>query len=153
MANLRVISVSVIDSTTLTASFTHDLDEFINTSNITISSNVPGVLDLAVLKVVVSGSNLKITTRPATPYASYFVSFQSTQTTPFKSKDGSAYLFEDGKTNVKLILGAEDPEDSVRDMLIDYLKYNVFSLENGTLVRDIVNSQAIVVSKRREREF
>lgn len=142
MSNLRIIEIEVIDSTTIKAQFTAELDPLLNTSNVSIAANDPGIPDPDVIKVKISKNSMTITTRPLTPIARYFVTFQSTSLLPFKSKDGTAYLVEDGKTNVPMIIGAEDPDNIFRDILINFLKDNVYSLENGTLIRTVLNAQA-----------
>lgn len=146
MANLRLLSIKVVDSVTIVAQFTEPLDSLINVANVEISSNVPDVPDPKVLEVSVRGPELSITLQPLTPYSNYFVTFKSTDLFKFKSVNGS-FLFEDGATNVAMVLGAEDPADPVRDLLTGYLKDNIYSLENGSLIRDAINSQSTVVSQ------
>lgn len=146
MANLRIIEIKVVDSTTIRARFTEALDPVINIANVNIVSNTPGVLDPQILVVTISQDILTLVVRPLTPYASYFVNFHSTNEFKFKSINGS-FLTEDGTTNVPFILGPEDPSDTVRDHLIGYLKDNVYNLDNGTIVRDIINSQSNTLSQ------
>lgn len=141
MANLRIIEIKVFDSTTIKAKFTESLDPIINVANVEITANTPGIPNPKVLSVNVKNDVLTITTRPLTPYAAYFVDFHSTENFKFKSIHGS-FLTEDGTTNVPLILGSEDPADPVRNFLIGYLKDNVYNIDNGTIVRDIINSQS-----------
>jgi hypothetical protein len=141
MANLRIIEIKVFDSTTIRAKFTESLDPIINTANVEIIANTPGIPNPKVLTVSVKQNVLTIITRPLTPYAAYFVNFHSTDDFKFKSTHGS-FLTEDGTTNVPLILGPEDPADPIRNFLIDYQKFNVYNIDNGTLVRDIINSQS-----------
>lgn len=147
MSNLRLTRIKVSDSTTIKAEFTSKLDSLIGVNNITVSSNVPGVPDSSVLKVVISGDVLIITVKPLTPFASYFVTFKSTIDTPFKSQDGQSFLFEDGNTNVSLIDGPQDPEDDIKTILLQYLKGNVYSLEPNSMVDSILNSQSGNLSK------
>lgn len=146
MANLRLVAIKVFDSTTIKARFTEELDPLINAANITVGSNVPGVPDAKVLAVGVIENFLVITVRPLTPFATYFVNFHSTDVFKFKSINGS-FLFEDGNTNVPLIIGPEDPADPVRDFLTGYLKDNIYNIDDGTLVRDVINSQASTISR------
>ncbi len=146
MANLRLIATKVVDSTTIKARFTESLDSLINTANIEITAITPGIPDPKVLAVRISNDILVITVRPLTPYGAFFLKFQSTDSFKFKSKKGN-FLLEDGKTNVPLILGPEDPADPVRDLLTGYLKDNIYNIDSGTLVRDIINSQATNLSQ------
>lgn len=145
MVNLRLITVKTIDSTTIRAQFTEKLDPILTTGNIVITSNNPGIPDPEVTSVSVVGDSLEIKTLPLSPYAVYFVKFQSTDLIKFKSSSGN-FLFQDDKTNVVLILGPEDPSDSVRDILIGYLKDNVYNIDFNTIVRDLINSQANTIS-------
>lgn len=148
MANLRLTAIKVYDSTTIRAKFTEDLDELINTSNVTVTSNVTGVPDSQVVRVEIQRNIITITVRPLTPYATYYVEFVSTESSPFKSIRNS-YLFEDGKTNKRLILGAEDPADSIRDFFLSYLnpQNNIYNTDHGTVVRDLINSQSDNLSR------
>src|SRR5690606_27631754 len=92
-----------------------------------------------VLSVSVSEAILTINVLPLTPYGQYQVQFMSTDTNPFMSADGRYLLFEDGKTNVKNIIGAENPANNIRNNLLTQLKDNVYNLERGTFIRDILN--------------
>jgi hypothetical protein len=146
MANLRLAVIKPIDSTTIKARFTEDLSPLINTSNVVITSNAPGVEDPEVLKVIIDGKIISILCQPLTPFASYFVTFATTDSADFKSLNGQSFLFEDGTTNSLLILGPEDPDDPVRKFLINFLKDSVYNLDTGTLVRKIINSQSDYLS-------
>lgn len=146
MANLRLIEIKVFDSTTIKARFTEALDPLINSANIDITTNIPGIPDPKILSVNVVKNILTLVVRPLTPYVTYFVNFHSTPDYAFKSVNGS-FLLEDGNTNVPSILGPEDPSDPVRDFFLDYLKDNVYNLDNGTIVRDIINSQSSNISQ------
>lgn len=141
MANLRVVEVVVQDSTHIDATFTDNLDILINTSNVTITSNVAGVPDAEVLIVEIDGATLHLTTLPMTPYASYFINFISSDSVIFKSVNGF-FLVQDGKNNTVLILGAEDPANPIRDTLIKQLEGQVYTLNPGGIIRDTVNLQS-----------
>ena len=144
MANLRLLSVTVLDSTVMSAKFSEELSSSIEIGNVVFSTQAFGVPVPEVLKVEVQQDTLRITTRPLTPYVPYLVTFQS-GTIPFKSRRGN-FLLEDGKTNTKLILGAEEPDNEIRDILLNYLKDRSFyNFDFGTLNRDIINSQAGVL--------
>ncbi len=147
MPNIRLSEIKVISSTSLVATFTEELDIFINTSNVEITTLIPNVPIPKVLKVKVVQQQLLITTDPLTPYVPYSVNFKSSDLTLFKSKNGTALLLTDGVTNKPTILGPEDPSDPTRNFLLTYLKDNVYNLESGTLVRDIINSQANNISQ------
>ena len=147
MSNLRLIKLKAVDSTTIKAKFTHEVDPLINTSNITIDVNTPGVPDCKVIEVSVNKDILIITTRPMTPYAVYVIKFVSTDSSKFKSKDGSAYISNDDTANNNLFLGPEDPSDPVKTFLLEYLKNNIYDTNQGTLINDAINAQAGLLSR------
>lgn len=147
MPNLRLITIKAEDSVTIMTKFTHELNPLINTANVVITSNTLGVQDPSVLKLEFNVNVLIITTQPLTPLAAYTITFQSTDSVIFNSINAQATLFEDGTTNAPLIIGPEDPDDPVRRFLTDFLKYNVYNLDSGTLVRDIINSQSSVLAR------
>lgn len=147
MANLRLVQINVIDSQTVKAQFTDELDALINTSNVTFTPTLPSVPTPSVLEVSVFGELLNIKVEPLTPLAAYFVTFASSSSTDFKSKDGTKFILEDGVTNAPLVLGPEDSTNSVQESLLYLLRGNVFSLEPNSNVRNIINSQATHISK------
>jgi hypothetical protein len=114
----------------------------IGKANVTVTSALPGVPDAEVLKTSISNNILTIHTQPLTPYAAYFVTFKSTDTTIFKSLDGASVLLEDGRTNVIQILGPEEPENPIRNNIVSFLKDNVYDLNRGTIVRLVVDQIA-----------
>lgn len=139
MANLRLAQLKVVDSKTIKCRWSDNLSPLIGTGNITITSITSGVPDVVVQKVKVSDNLLTITTLPMTPYNAYLVTFAATDSVQFKSLNGTAFLVEDGKTNVVQIQGPEEPINNVRDNLITYLKDNVYNLNKGTFVRAILD--------------
>jgi len=147
MANLRITRIRVVDSTSIRAQFTHNLDTTLNESNVSITAVTPGIPALQVAEASVAGDIMYIQTYPMTPYAQYDVEFQSTSTKRFKSEDGQNYLFEDGRTNVKRVIGAEDPANPITKTLKKYLDSSVYNINNGTLINDIINSQGNNVSR------
>jgi hypothetical protein len=149
MANLRFVSIKAVDSVTIRARFTNTLNPLLNTGNVTVVSNVPGVPDAQVRSVTVRDDFLEIETFPMTPYAAYIVTFQSTDQVTFNSLNGLDTLFEDGITNAPIILGPEEPSNEIRDVLINYQKDSVYSLLTGSIARDIINSQSNVLSRAR----
>ncbi len=147
MANLRLLDLKVPDCTTIVGKFTDELHSLLNTSNVTVEAITPGVPDATVLKVEVLYNLFFVTTRPMTPGASYYVTFKSTNSSQFKSKNGTAHLLNDGSTNKKLIIGAGEPENKIRDELINDLKDGPFNLHKRTLVRDAIDCQAVNLSR------
>lgn len=142
MANLRVVAINAADIRTIIASFTDKLDPLIGLSNVSVESLVPGVPDAAVDSVSIRDNKITITVRPMTPHAAYLVKFQGTNTQPFRSLNGTSYLFEDGHTNFKQIIGPEEPDNVVRDNLIGYLRNNLYNLDRGTIVRTVIDQLA-----------
>jgi len=147
MANIRLTRIKVSDSTTIKAEFNASLSSLIGVNNITVTSGTPGVPNAEVLKVKVSDTVLIITTRPLTPFIAYFVEFKSVPNFQFKSKDGQSFLFEDGKTNRATVYGVSDPADPIKSSLTDYLKGNVYNIDENTLVNTILNSQSSNLSR------
>jgi len=147
MVNLRFVVIKVIDSSLIRVRFNDNLNPLINTGNVTVTSNVPGVPNALVRKVTIDADIMEIITLPMTPYSSYFVTFQSTDEVVFNSLNGQSSLLEDGITNAPLVLGAEEPDSNIRDILINYQKDSVYNLMTGSICRDIVNSQAKVLSR------
>jgi hypothetical protein len=147
MANLRFVSIKAVDSVTIRAKFTNTLNPLLNTGNVTVVSNVPGVPDAQVRSVRVRNDFFEIETLPMTPYAAYIVTFQSTDQVTFSSLNGQDILFEDGITNAPIILGPELPANEIRDVLINYQKDSVYSLLTGSIARDIINSQSDLMSR------
>jgi hypothetical protein len=139
MANLRVIGINAADSRTVLAKFTEALYQGLTTENVVIESQTVGVPDTAVLGILINKDILAITVRPLTPMARYRVTFQSTDSIRFRNETGTSFLFEDGKTNVIDIIGAEDPDNTVRDNLVSYLQNNIYDLNRGTFIRDVLN--------------
>lgn len=148
MANLRLLKIKVSDSTTVVAKFNNELDILINSSNIKITANLPSIPSSTIFDVSVIQNIIILTTQPLTPYALYTVTFSSTQSNKFKSKDGNDILLENGIVNVATILGAEDPDDPVRQFLTNTLtSQDILNLNPNSLARDIINSQANNLSK------
>jgi hypothetical protein len=139
MANLRVVKVNAADSRTIKASFTDELYPQLTTSNVSVTAAIEGIPAPAVLGVSVRGNILVVNVRPMTPFVRHFVTFQSTDTVRFRNATSTSFLFEDGRTNVVEILGAENPSQPIRDNLATTLKENVYNLDRDTLVRIILN--------------
>lgn len=141
MATLKASEVKVLSSSKIQATFNLNLDLLINTSNVSISSNLINVPNPQIFKVSISKNKLTILTSPLFPYAQYFLTFKSSDSVLFKSTNG-VMLVEDDKTNIFLILGAEDPSNPIRSYLINELKNDPYNLDDRTIVRDIVNANS-----------
>ena len=147
MANLRIITVSVVTSTTITAKFSENLNENIDTSNITITSQTPGVSDPSVLIVAILGDTLNITTQPLVPQAAYYIIFQSTSQVPFNSLNGDAFILNDGITNRQLILGPLDAGNPVLIYLNNFLRNNVYNLDTPSTISSYIQGLSTVLSQ------
>ena len=147
MTNLRIINVSVIDSITIYAKFSENLNEEIGVSNVTLSSQTPGAPDPLVLTVTVSDNTLNITTQPLTPLAAYYITFQSSSDSLFNSLNGDAIILNDGITNKQLILAPIDSTNPVKQYLTNFLINNVYNLDDGTVISNYINGLSSVLSK------
>ena len=149
MANVRITRFRVVNSTSLRAQFTHNLDPTLDETNVSITAFTPGIPDPEVVTATVSEDIMYIYTYPLTPYAYYDVEFKSVGTKRFKSADGTNFLFEDGRTNVIRALGAEDPAESITATLKQYLNRGegIYNLDVGTIINDIANSQGSQIGR------
>jgi hypothetical protein len=149
MANLHLIQVVVINSTTLLASFNDDLNEDIGVDNITIQSQLNGINNSTVLSVSISGSDLNITCQPLVPLVSYFVIFQSTSAIPFTSLNGTANLYQAGNTNQYLILGPIEQDNPIQNYLTNYLGNQIYEQVNNpsSVSGSIIQMFAYVLSR------
>jgi hypothetical protein len=139
MANLRLIDARAAESRIIKAKFTANLTDKLTVDNVSVIGMSTGVPDAEVLSLAVDQDILTINVLPLTPYGQYQLQFKSTTNNPFTSADGRFLLFEDGKTNVKNILGAENPSNQIRNNLISQLKDNIYNLDRGTFIREVLN--------------
>ena len=146
MANLRVIRSSVIDSKTIKIVFSDYLNSTITINNFEITSQSTGISDSSVISLEISEKELILTTLPLTPLAVYNIRLFSITGAPFTSVNGN-YLFEDGKTNVISINGAQNPENLILDKLKSYLRKTPYDTENPGLVKSHLENIANVLYK------
>ncbi len=147
MANLRIINVLVINSTTISAKFSENLNEQINSSNIVLNSQTPGVLDPSVVNVDVNDDTLNITVQPLVPQGAYFIIFQSSSEVLFNSLNGDATILNDGVTNRQLILGPLDSSNPVQQYLINFLRNNVYNLDSPSVISNYIQGLSLILSK------
>lgn len=148
MTNLRIISVDVVDSTTILAKFTEKLDPSIGVSNVTIQSELVGVPSPLVIDTSVTQDELTLTIQPLTPQVAYTITFKSAVGQPFRSLNGEALLFNDGITNKYLIIGPIESDNPVQQFLENYLKDNIYNVtDKSTVVSKIVQSLSTIISK------
>lgn len=149
MANLRATRIKASDIRTVRIRFTHNLDPLISQANVVMTSNTAGVPNPTINSISIVNKIMTISVIPLVPLASYSVTLQSTDAAPFKSVNGDAFLFVDGKTNVLLFTAPEDPVNPIRDNLVSFLSNNVYNLDRGTIVRAILNQMATSMLKTR----
>lgn len=147
MANLRLINVSVVSSTDISAKFSANLNEEIDTSNVLIQSQTPGVLDPNVISASVSGDILNIVCQPLTPLAAYFIVFQSSDESLFNSINGDAVILNDGITNRQLITGPLDSNNPVQQYLTNFLLNNVYNLESTSFIYKYIQTLSTILSR------
>lgn len=148
MQNLRVISISVVDSTTIKIKFSHELDPAIGVTNFVITSDAINVPSPVTQKVAVSGDTATLTVQPLTQLSAYFIQFISTTTTPFKSKNGDAIMPNDGVSNKQVIIGAPEPSNPVREYLQNFFRESIYDLDDdNTVVSKIVHVLSIALEK------
>lgn len=145
--NLRIISVTVIDSSNITAVFTESLSEDIGVPNVSIISQTAGVPNSQPVIVTVSGATLSILTQPMIPFAAYFIVFQSTPEALFSSLNGDAVLPNDGVSNRQLIIGAALPEDPSINYLTTFLANNVYNTTQPSVVSSYIQGVGSTISQ------
>jgi len=138
MANLRIITTSIIDTRKIRIKFTENLDSTIGIENITITSRSRSVPNSKAQDVYIKDDTLTIYTLPLVSNAVYELKLESTTTRPFRSINGSM-LFQDGNTNAPLIIGPPDPENFYFNRLVNYLSKTPYDTFNPGLVRDYLN--------------
>lgn len=147
MANLRILQITVVDSTNITATFTNTLSPDIGPLNITIDPQTPGVPIPEVLDVTVVGNQLQITTQPLTPLAAYFIIFQSVPGISFQSLNGTAFLPNDNVSNRQLITGPVGDDNPIKNYLTSFLQNNVYTLDQTSNVSKYIDSLSTVLAQ------
>jgi hypothetical protein len=146
MANLRLQRIKTSGNRRIIAEFTDPLISTIGVGNVDVSPILSSIPKPQVLFLNINDNILDITVQPLTPLAEYKVEFKSTQAVRFKSTNGN-FLFEDGKTNVPVIQGPDNPPNSIKNALIKYLDDQIYNLDGTNTVSKLVESQAKVLSR------
>lgn len=131
---LRVVNIVINSSTSIDVSFTESLTGNLLPANVSIISQTDNIPDSEVLEVSVTGSVLSITCQPLTPYAAYYLQFQSTANSPFISLNGQAKISEDGVSNRAIISGPLPADNPVYDYLQSYYQRNIYNATDSTTV-------------------
>ena len=148
MQNLRIINVNIINSTTITVTFTSELINNLVPENVAIISETTYIPNSQVLKVSINNDTLRITCQPLTPMAAYYIELKSTPLHPFTSLHGDAIISEDGVSNRYLITGPLSPDNPVLNYLKSYLHDNIYNTEDSeTLVNKYLNALANNLSR------
>lgn len=147
MANIRLISATVIDSTHISARFTAKLNPQLQTTNTSIVSDTPGVESPVVLDIDVLSDTLTIRCQPLIAQASYVITFSSTDDAKFSSLNGDAALLNDPSSNTAYLLGPVEESNPVKDSIKNLFKNNVYQLEDGSTVSKYIDSISLALSK------
>jgi hypothetical protein len=143
-AILRILNVEITDSMDLSVTFTENITLNLVPANVSILSQSSNVPDSTVLAVAVNGNALSITCQPLTPYAAYYLQFQSTPLNPFISVNGDAQIAQNGVANRVLITGPIQSDNPVLDYLQNFYSGNIYNIDDPTtLVSSYIQSVAI----------
>lgn len=133
-ATLRVFNLTINSSVGIDVRFTETLTTNLLPANVSIISQTENVPDSEVLQVSVNGDVLSIVCQPLTPYAAYYIQFQSTANHPFISVNGSAKISEDGVSNRMIIIGPLPIDNPVNDYLQSFYQNNIYRASDTTTV-------------------
>jgi len=148
MENLRIISISVIDSATIKIKFSHELDTAIGAPNFIITSDASNVPSPDTQIASIAGDTATLTVQPLTQLSAYFIKFVSTTSAPFKSKNGNAIMPNDGVSNQQIIIGPPEPSNPVREFLKNYFRDSIYDLDDdNTIVSKLIQIFSIALEK------
>jgi hypothetical protein len=117
MANLRVLTVEVQDSTTIVASFTANLTKLLSVDNVYIEAVNDGIPSPSVLDLIVKGNQITLSVNPLTPVEQYYIYFKSTNLVKFTSVNSDDHLIEDSNANKVMILGPTESNNASLNFL------------------------------------
>jgi len=146
MGTLKIQSVEAQTPRKLVVTFNQPLNPLINTSNITLEVNTPGVQEPEILSVTIKNNQLRINTRPLFPLALYFVTFNS-NSVPFNSLHGDYSLQIDGRNNVYSFLGSGYADNIFRSRLIYNLSNDIYNLDSGGVIDSVIDALAEVLQR------
>lgn len=148
MTNLRIVSVSVDSSTQITTKFTENLTPNLTIANVTITSATAGVADSQAQAISITGAVLTVTCLPLIPFANYYILFISTPQQPFESLNGDAKMPQDGISNKFLITGPIDPDNPVKDYLVNFFNGNIYDTGDSTsIISQYIDSLAVNLAR------
>jgi len=137
MAVLRILNLTVPNSTTINVSFSSSLDPNIGISNVTVEGTTTS--NLTIKSVTITSANLVIRTQPMVGSALYKLTFVSTTTQSFQDARTQSFLIEDGFANVVYYVGVKE-DNEVRDQIFNGLP-GVYDVDD-TVLSDLIDSFA-----------
>lgn len=145
MANLRILNLTVSNSTTINLSFSTSLDPNIGISNVRIDGTTTN--NLTIKSIVISSGQLTIKTQPMVGSALYKLTLLSTSIQKFQDAKSQAFLIEDGFANVIYYTGKQE-DNPIRDQIFNGLP-DIYDT-GDTLISDIIDSFAseILIAKQ-----
>jgi hypothetical protein len=147
-AILRIVNVVIADSSNIAVTFTESLTSDLVPANVSILSQTENVPDSLPLQLSITGSTLSIVCQPLTPYAAYYLQFQSVDNHPFTSINGDAKISQDGVSNRFLFTGPLPPDNPVMDYLQSYYQNNIYNTtDTTTVINQYLQSIAVNFSR------
>lgn len=146
MGTLKLQSLDIKSPTKLVAVFDQPLNPLLNTSNLTLEVNTPGIQEPEVLKVSVKSNRFTIVTRPLFPLALYFLTFK-VGTQPFNSLHGDFTLQIDGKNNVTTFLGSGFADNIFKQRLQYNLSNDIYNLNSSGIIDSVLDALADVIQR------
>jgi hypothetical protein len=147
MENLRLISLTTIDNTHIACKFTHPLNPAINTGNIAIEAQSPGIDNPAVLEVDIVGDTLTLTTQPLIQEAAYIATFSSDGSILFTSLNATAIIINDSVSNKRFFTGPIEALNPIKNSITNLYKNNVYNFEDGSNVSKYIDAISTTFSK------
>ena len=145
---LRILSTTINSSSSIDVAFTDALTTNLVPANVSIISQTSNVPNANVLKVSVNKNILSIVCQPLTPYADYYLQFQSVVNSPFISINGQSKISEDGISNKVVITGPIQSDNPVMDFLQSFYRNNIYRADdNTTIINSYLQSVAIDFAK------
>ena len=147
-AILRIVNVVIVDSSNISVTFTEALTNNLIPANVSILSQTENVPDSLPLQLTVTGDTLSIVCQPLTPYAAYYLQFQSVDNYPFISVNGDAKISQDGVSNRYLFTGPLPTDNPVMDYLQAFYQNNIYNAQDtSTVINQYLQSIATNFSK------
>jgi len=148
MESLRILDLTVVDTSNLEIYFSSNLSKYISKENVFIFSEKDGIENPDVLSLSIKNNLLSIECEPLTSFNSYYILFKSTPSYPFVSLNQDAVLPEDGVSNKYIFVAPLDNDNPIKSYLKSYLNGNLYNIEdNNSLVSKHIDALSINFSK------